>query len=155
MGRRREALYAGYSYLIVGSIGATFVLIGIGHLYMATGSLAMTDIAARLNGALVDHPSVVRTSFAFITVGLAIKMALFPLHSWQPSAYTHAPSSASLLIAATATKVAAYAFYRFAFSVFGTHYVDDSSAAGHGRRARSWPPPPSWWGRSSRSGRTT
>lgn len=123
MGRRREGLFAGYQYLILGSIGATFVLIGIGHLYMATGSLAMTDIAARLSGALVDHPSVVHTSFAFITVGLAIKMALFPLHSWQPGAYTYAPSSASLLMAATATKVAAYAFYRFAFTVFGTHYV--------------------------------
>jgi len=123
MGRRREGLFAGYQYLILGSIGATFVLIGIGHLYMATGSLAMTDIQALLSGALDQYPSVVHTSFAFITVGLAIKMALFPLHSWQPGAYTHAPSSASLLMAATATKVAAYAFYRFAFTVYGTDYV--------------------------------
>ena len=123
MGRRREALVAGYQYLILGSIGATFVLIGIGHLYMATGSLAMTDISRLIPYALEHHPSVVHTSFAFIIVGLAIKMALFPLHSWQPGAYTYAPSSASLLMAATATKVAAYAFYRFAFTVYGTDYV--------------------------------
>jgi len=123
MGRRREGLFAAFTYLILGSIGATFVLIGIGHLYMATGSLAMTDVARLLPQALADHPSVVHTAFAFITVGLALKMALFPLHAWQPGAYTHAPSSASLLMAATSTKVAAYAFYRMAFTVFGTRYV--------------------------------
>ena len=123
MGRRREAFFAGYTYLILGSIGATFVLIGIGHLYQATGSLAMADIAVLIPEALASRPSVVHTAFAFIVIGLALKMALFPLHAWQPGAYTHASSSASFLLAATATKVAAYAFYRMAFTVFGVEYV--------------------------------
>jgi multicomponent Na+:H+ antiporter subunit D len=125
MGRKREALYAGYSYLIVGSIGATFILLGIGHLYMQIGTLEMADIAAQFSA----HPelydsSVVRTSFAFFTVGLAIKMALFPLHGWQPSAYARAPAAASLFIAATSTKVSAYVFYRMAFSVFGPGFLE-------------------------------
>ncbi len=123
MGKRREGLFAGYTYLILGSIGATFVLIGIGHLYMATGSLGMEDVASRIAAADAAHPRVLHTAFAFIAVGLAVKMALFPLHAWQPGAYTHAPSMASLLLAATATKVAAYAFYRFVFTVFGPEYV--------------------------------
>jgi multicomponent Na+:H+ antiporter subunit D len=123
MGRRRQALYAGFSYLVVGSIGATFILLGIGHLYMATGSLTMSDIAARLPAQYVAHPSVVLTAFGFLTAGLAMKMALFPLHGWQPAAYTFAPSTSSVLLAATATKVAAYAFYRFAFGVFGLDFL--------------------------------
>ncbi|MDA1194161.1 MAG: monovalent cation/H+ antiporter subunit D family protein [Planctomycetota bacterium] len=124
MGRRRQALYAGYSYLIVGSIGATFILLGIGHLYMRTGSLAMADILAQFqaNPDLYGM-SDVRMAFAFLVVGLAIKMALFPLHGWQPGAYTHAPSASSLFIAATSTKVSAYALYRIVFSVFGTEVL--------------------------------
>ena len=121
MGKKRQALYAGYSYLIVGSLGATFILLGIGHLYMATGSLSIADLADRLP-ALYDS-STVRTSYAFFTVGLAIKMALFPLHGWQPGAYTHAPAASSLFIAATSTKLSAYAFYRVTFDVFGDEFV--------------------------------
>ena len=121
MGRRRQALYAGYSYLIVGSIGATFILLGIGHLYMRMGSLAMSDILAQFQAnPELYQLSDVKVAFAFFTAGLAIKMALFPLHGWQPGAYTHAPSPSSLFIASTSTKVSAYAFYRLCFSVFGT-----------------------------------
>jgi multicomponent Na+:H+ antiporter subunit D len=130
MGRGRKALYASYSYLIVGSIGATFILLGIGHLYMQIGTLDMADIAATFAARPEYYDSsVVRTSFAFFTVGLAIKMALFPLHGWQPSAYTEAPSAASLFIAATATKVSAYAFYRISFSVFGIDFLTDALPA--------------------------
>ena len=123
MGRRRQALYAGYSYLIVGSIGATFILLGIGYLYQATGTLAMADLAARLP-ALV-HQTNVLTAFAFLVVGLATKMALFPLHGWQPGAYTHAPAAASIFLAATATKVSAYALYRVTFTLFGVSFLRD------------------------------
>ena len=127
MGRRRQALYAGYSYLIVGSIGATFILLGIGHLYMRTGMLSMGEIVElfRAQPELFEL-SDVRTAFAFFTVGLAIKMALFPLHGWQPSAYTQAPSASSLFIAATSTKVSAYVFYRISFSVFGIAFLQSA-----------------------------
>ncbi|MDJ0973081.1 MAG: monovalent cation/H+ antiporter subunit D family protein [Planctomycetota bacterium] len=126
MGKRKQALYAGFAYLILGSLGATFILLGIGHLYMATGSLAMLDIAERMaNDPALYSSSVVRTSFAFFTVGFAIKMALFPLHAWQPNAYTQAPSGATIFIAATATKVSAYGFYRILFTVFGPRFLLD------------------------------
>ncbi len=124
MGRRKQALYAGFSYLILGSLGATFILLGIGHLYMATGTLAMADIAEKMaSDPSLYSSSVVRTSFAFFTVGFAMKMALFPLHAWQPNAYTQAPSGAAIFIAATATKVSAYGFYRILFSVFGANFL--------------------------------
>ena len=123
MGRRRKALYAGYSYLIIGSVGATFILLGIGHLYMKTGTLAIADLAQRVPEMYDD--TVIRTAFAFFTIGFAIKMALFPLHGWQPGAYTEAPAAASIFIAATSTKVSAYGLYRISFTVYGTDFLDD------------------------------
>ena len=124
LGRKRQALMSGFSYLIVGSLGATFILLGIGYLYQATGTLAMADLAERLP-ALYDD-SRVRTSYAFLTVGLAVKMALFPLHGWQPSAYRHAPAAMSIFLAATATKISAYVLYRVTFSVFGVAFLTDA-----------------------------
>ena len=63
------------------------------------------------------------TALAFITVGISLKLALFPLHVWLPNAYAYAPSTATVFLAATATKVAIYLFIRYLFSVFGAHFV--------------------------------
>ncbi len=117
--RDRRALSAAFNYLILGTIGATFFVIGVGFLYMATGSLNMVDMAGIL--ASGEDTTVVRAGFAFILVGLGLKAALFPLHSWLPGAYAYAPSMISTFLAATATKVALYALIRFLFMVFDTN----------------------------------
>ena len=116
-GPHRRALLASFRYLIMGSIGATFVLIGIGLLYMATGTLNMADLAQRLPTATAGR--TVTAAFGFLTVGFSLKMALFPLHAWLPNAYAYAPSTATAFLAATATKVSIYAFARFAYSILG------------------------------------
>ncbi len=121
MGTERKALTAAYQYLIMGTIGATFILIGIGLLYMLTGTLNMLDMAHRL--ITVADSRTARTGFAFLTVGLGLKIALFPLHLWLPNAYAHAPSAVSAFLAATATKVAVYVLLRFVFSVFGVDFA--------------------------------
>jgi multicomponent Na+:H+ antiporter subunit D len=54
-----------------------------------------------------------------LSVGISLKLALFPLHSWLPNAYTYAPSAVTAFIASTATKVAVYMLLRFFFTVFG------------------------------------
>ena len=115
-GRKREALMASYNYLILGTIAATFILLGIGYLYMATGTLNMADLREKLP-ALYDS-KVVLTAFAFFTVGLSLKLALFPLHIWLPNAYAYSPSVVGAVMAATATKVGAYAMLRIMFTVF-------------------------------------
>lgn len=120
-GQQRRALIAAYQYLILGTIGATFMLIGIGLLYAMTGTLNMADLALRL--VEVQGTRSAHTAFAFIVVGLAIKLALFPLHQWLPNAYAFAPSAVSALLAAVATKVAIYALLRFVFTVFGVAFV--------------------------------
>lgn len=120
VGRKREALIASYNYLILGTIAATFILLGIGYLYMATGTLNMADLRERLPA--LYNSKVVLTALAFFTVGLSLKLALFPLHIWLPNAYTYAPSVVSAIMAATVTKVGAYAMLRIIFTVFKVEF---------------------------------
>ncbi len=119
LGRDRRALLAAFQYLVMGTIGATFYVIGVGLLYLLTGSLNMVDIAARLGPAWPDQSRAVVAALAFVTVGVSLKLALFPLHVWLPNAYAYAPSWATAFLAATATKVAIYLLIRFFFSIFG------------------------------------
>lgn len=123
MGPRRRALLAAFQYLIIGTIGATFLLIGIGLAYAVTGTLNMADLAARLPDIYGNRALTAAAVFVF--VGLGIKMAMFPLHAWLPNAYAEAPSAVSTFVAAVSTKVAIYAFLRFAFTIFGQPLVFD------------------------------
>jgi multicomponent Na+:H+ antiporter subunit D len=116
--QKPKALWAAYRYLIAGTIGATFILLSIGMLYMMTGTLNMDDISSRLPD--VHSSATTQAAFAFLTVGLSLKVALFPLHFWLPGAYTYAPSPISAFLAGTTTKVSLYVFIKFFFSLFGT-----------------------------------
>ena len=119
--RDRRALTAAYNYLILGSIGATFFVIGLGYLYMETGTLNMADIGAILRD--MDGGSrVAMVAFGFITVGLGLKLAMFPLHLWLPGAYANAPSMVTVFLASTATKAALYLMLRFTFTVFDVSF---------------------------------
>lgn len=114
-GRDRRALVAAYNYLVLGTVGATFYVIGIGMLYMMTGSLNMADLAQRLPEVSDSRTLLVAT--AFLAIGLSLKLALFPLHKWLPPAYTHAPSMVTTFLASTATKVSLYVMIRLFLSV--------------------------------------
>ncbi|MEZ6195221.1 MAG: monovalent cation/H+ antiporter subunit D family protein [Planctomycetota bacterium] len=121
LGRRRRALMATFQYLIVGTIGATFILIGIGLLYIVTGTLNMGDLAHRLQALDTNRTTLV--AFGFLTVGVALKMALFPLHFWLPDAYANAPSAVTSFIASTSTKVSVYVLIRLIYTIFGTGFA--------------------------------
>ena len=116
-----RSLKASYNYVIMGSIGACFYLLGVGFLYSVTGSLNMHDLSLLLPPLYENK--VVQAAFVFFVVGISIKMALFPLHIWQPDAYTYAPSAVSVIIAAAMSKVSIYAFIRVLFSVFTTEFI--------------------------------
>ena len=117
LGRDRRALVAAYQYLVIGTIGATFYVIGVGLLFTMTGTLNLFDIAEKLEAVENTRPLI--AALAFIGVGIGLKLALFPLHLWLPNAYAFAPSTATAFIASTATKVAVYLLLRFVFSVYG------------------------------------
>lgn len=121
MGRSRRALRSAFTYLIMGTVGGTFILIGIGMLYLATGTLNMVDIADRLSG--VYGSRTVLVAFAFLSAGVGIKLAVFPLHHWLPNAYAYAPATVSAFLAATATKVSYYVLVRIIFTLFGVVYI--------------------------------
>jgi len=125
-GRDRRALTAAFNYLILGTIGATFFVIGIGFLYMTTGTLNMADIA-RLLPEIQDNRAV-QAGFAFIVIGLGLKLAMYPLHVWLPNAYAFAPTMITAFLAATATKVAFIALARFLFLVFDAEFDFDEAS---------------------------
>ena len=124
LGNDRRALIASLRYLVMGTIGATFIVLGVGLLYVMTGTLNMMDLAERL--ATMHDTRTVKVAFVFLTVGIGLKMALFPLHAWLPNAYAYAPSAVSAFLAGTATKVAVYVWLRFFFTVFGADFALDS-----------------------------
>ncbi|MEW6675986.1 MAG: monovalent cation/H+ antiporter subunit D family protein [Nitrospirota bacterium] len=115
------ALVASFRYIVMGTIGACFYLLGVGYLYIVTGSLNMENLRILLP-PLYDTRAV-QTAFVFILIGLGIKIALFPLHTWQPNAYTYAPSAVSVLISTAMAKTCVYALIRIIFSVFTVDFI--------------------------------
>lgn len=116
----RRALTAAFNYLVMGTIGATFFVIGLGLLYQATGTLNMADLKIHLAG---DENRMIEAGFAFVLVGMGLKAAMFPMHLWMPNAYAYAPSAVSAFIAATSTKVAVYVIIRFIYTVIGSDFA--------------------------------
>ncbi|MDD5482418.1 MAG: monovalent cation/H+ antiporter subunit D family protein [Kiritimatiellae bacterium] len=120
LGEKRSPV-AAFRYLIMGTLGASFYLMGLAFLYLATGSLNMADVARILPH--VSGAPVLFTAVSLMTIGLGIKMAVFPLHGWLPDAYTYAPSTSVAILAPLGTKIAAYAIIRVLFYIFGVQYV--------------------------------
>lgn len=113
---KRGAEFTAFRYLVFGTIGACFYLLGVGHLYILTGSLNLEHVKELLHAVL---PSKALTlGFILLMVGIGIKMAIFPLHLWLPDAYSMAPLSVSALLAPLSTKVASYVMLRLIFDLF-------------------------------------
>jgi len=112
-----RGVLASLRYLLLASVGSGTYLLGVGFLYFSTGTLNMADVAAQLP-AIADSPSVLG-AMALIVIGLALKMALFPLHVWLPDAHAYSPPGVAALLAAVQVKAGAYALIRILFDVFG------------------------------------
>lgn len=119
MGGGRAPL-SSLNYVFMGTVGACFYLLGVGYLYIMTGSLNMADLSSLLSG--LGSSKAVVVAFVIMMVGLWLKMGFFPLHGWLPNAYTHAPSSVTSLIAPLMTKVMAYVMIRVVLFLFGPDY---------------------------------
>ena len=116
-----RATLATFYYLLIGTIGACFYLIGVAYLFIKTGTLNMAHLFELIPP--IYFTSSILVAFLFINIGLFIKMALFPLHGWLPNVYTKAPISTTCLLAPLGTKLSIYILLRFYFDVFNPEYV--------------------------------
>jgi multicomponent Na+:H+ antiporter subunit D len=120
--RGAAAALAALNYLLVGTVGATLYLLGVGYAYVATGTLSMAALRVELAAAGYDSPLVV-AAFVLVALGLSVKVALFPVHVWKPDAYRTAPTDVSVLLAALGSTVAGYALVRVTFDVFTASFL--------------------------------
>jgi len=138
-GRSAESAVAALKYLVIGTAGASLYLVGVGYIYVVTGTLNMVDVSRVLagepawvadvigEGSLYGDP-LVAAAFGFIAIGLATKAAIYPLHTWQPDAYAESPDAVTIYIAALVSTSAAYAFARITWTMFTPDFFAQSAA---------------------------
>lgn len=115
-----RGVVSSFRYLLMGTVAATFYLLGVAFLYSATGTLNMHDMHVILSKG--GHDNTMLLAMCMLIVAFGIKMALFPFHGWQPSAYAHAQTGARPLIAGVMGKIPAYAMFRYLYCVYGTEF---------------------------------
>ncbi|QGN06633.1 monovalent cation/H+ antiporter subunit D family protein [Halorhabdus sp. CBA1104] len=121
-GESGRAAVAALKYLIIGTVGASIYLLGVGYAFIATGTLNMIDLADQLAAVGYDA-TLVQAAFVLMVGGLAVKTAIYPLHVWQPDAYRFAPDSVSAYVAALVSTVSAYALARTILTVFTVEFL--------------------------------
>lgn len=125
----KDSYKVSFKFFVFTHAGAVFVLLGIGAIYMLTGSIDMFTAA---NLLLTQNPDIVKWVLIALTAGFAVKMAIFPVHMWLPDAYAEAPASMSALISGVLTSAGAYAIVRISIETvfpavaateFGTNFL--------------------------------
>jgi len=111
---------AAMKYLIQGSVGSSFILIGVALLYGFFGTLNMADIASRITSA---NPAYLFITLAFLITGFGIEAAIFPLNAWLPDAHSSAPSSISAILSGIAIKTGVYGVARMVYTMFNAHSI--------------------------------
>lgn len=112
----RNAVRAAFKYVLMGVPSSIMVLLAIGFLYAATGTLNMADLSLRI--AESGYTEVLIVSYVLFVIGFGVKAALFPLHMWLPDAHSIAPSPISALLSGLLVEVGAFAIVRISLSVF-------------------------------------
>ena len=110
-GRSSKALIGAFDYLIMGTIGATLILIGIGFLFARTGSLNISDIANILSNS--NGSRLVMTAVAFFITGVILKMSFFPMHFWMVRSYSSTAPFVLTYLAAISSILGVYIILRF------------------------------------------
>jgi NADH-quinone oxidoreductase subunit M len=110
----RESYRAAFKLFIFTHAGAVFVLLGIGAIYMYTGT---TDMFVAQSALTSIAPDLVRWILVALTAGFAVKMAIVPVHMWLPDAHSEAPATMSALLSGVIISAGAYAIIRLSFGV--------------------------------------
>lgn len=112
----KESKKSAFNYLIFGTVGSSFILLGIGFIYAITGSLNFSIISnAMIN--VIDNKAMI-TGILMIMLGILMKSALFPFGNYLVNIYQNAPSFVASLLASTSNKIGIYLLLRLYFNVF-------------------------------------
>lgn len=118
-GCESEELEAAFKYLILGTIGSAFILLGVTILYALTGHLNMAEVSTVLPSVGSSSPAVLLAA-AVLLGGVAIKAAMVPFHAWLPDAHPSAPAPISAMLSGVLIKAAGvYVLARLVFNVLG------------------------------------
>jgi len=109
--------YSSIKYVIYTLFGSALMLAGILSLYFTTGSLSMVELAET---GLAPFASVMPAApiFFLLLTGFAVKLPVFPLHTWLPDAHTDAPTAGSVMLAGALIKMGGYGMIRICVSIF-------------------------------------
>ncbi len=110
-GRKPEAVLASFRYLILGSLGMLFFLLGVFIIYRRFGSFSMSALSDVL-GREAAVPMEVRLAGAFLLAGIGIRTAFVPFHTWLPDAHGYAPHPVSAMLSGVMIKVSFIALWR-------------------------------------------
>jgi len=105
----KDSYKAAFKFFIYTHAGAVFIILGMGGIFMLTGSLDMTQTAQLLMSANAEY---VKWILIAVTAGFAVKMAIVPFHSWLPDAHSEAPTPMSALLSGVLISAGAYAILR-------------------------------------------
>ncbi len=109
--------YSAIKYVIYTLFGSALMLAGILSLYFATGSLNMIELS-QSGLAMIQSIMPASPIFFLLLTGFAVKLPVFPLHTWLPDAYTDAPTAASVVLAGALAKMGGYGMIRICLSIF-------------------------------------
>jgi multicomponent Na+:H+ antiporter subunit D len=116
-GCQHEELEASFKYLVLGSVGSTLILFGIGITYAMTGSLNMAQVSSTIGG---DLKPIHLFAVALFMSGFGLKAALVPFHAWLPDAHPSAPAPISAMLSGVLIKtIGVYAMARVLLNVIG------------------------------------
>ncbi len=124
--RSKISIEGSVKYLIVGSLGTTFILIGIALLYGITGTLNIADLAGKMavvNTIPASTPLILIIALTLFVVGFGMKIGMIPFHAWLPDAYQSAPSPISAIMAGGTAIVGVGVLLRVGYLIFGAPMV--------------------------------
>ncbi|PRR78917.1 Na(+)/H(+) antiporter subunit D [Clostridium liquoris] len=120
---KKENIKAGMKYLIMSCLGSGLVLMGIAFLYSITGHLNMTYIHNELVKNYIHYPRTILITLGLFTVGLGVKSAMFPLHTWLPDAHSNAPTTSSAILSSLVLKGYILFLIKVLYRVFGIEII--------------------------------
>jgi NADH-quinone oxidoreductase subunit M len=111
-------VYAAVKFILYTMVGSALMLVGILYLYNLTGTFDLPRIIESLTSSPVLTHSVERWLFLAFFVAFAIKVPLFPFHTWLPDAHVEAPTAGSVILAGVLLKMGTYGMLRFCLPLF-------------------------------------